>query len=173
MCRLQSSTDVLFVLTWLLFFDVYYICLSRTSHSIDFCYTISINGKKITKRKIRASKTNFVLNKSCRTCLCRKKWLYTTINLLQFHSTWFYTVNKFILFMIYSFYKGWFLFLLKKERNYTKKTKGWNNGKSFVSSNVIIGKIIPFYRMCSALPPPPPPHLIWMERDTVRVRSSD
>ena len=103
---------VLYGSSWneLLFFDVYYICLSRNSHSIGFCYTISINGKKITQRKIRASKSNFVFNKSCRTCLCRKKGLYTTINLLQFHSTWFHTVNKFILFMItndgcFSFWK--------------------------------------------------------------------
>jgi len=33
-------------------------------------------------------------------------------------------------------------FPFEKERNHRKKTKGCNNGKSFVSSNVIIGKII-------------------------------
>ena len=100
----KFESAVLYGLSWneLLFFDVCYICLSRDSHSIDrFLLHDFHKWKKFTKRKIKASiKSNFVLNKSCWTCLCRKKRLYTTINLLQFHSTWFQTVNKFILFII-------------------------------------------------------------------------
>ena len=58
-------------------------------------------------------------------------------------------------------------FPFEKKKELYKKTKGWNNGKSFVSSNVIIGKII----FLSHVPCPPLP--TWMERDTVRVRSPD
>ena len=57
----------------LLFFDVYYICLSRNSHSIGFCYMIAINGKKFTKRMVRVSKSNFVLKKAAEHAFVEKR----------------------------------------------------------------------------------------------------
>ena len=95
----------------------------------------------------------------------------STINLFQFHSTWFQIENKFILY-IHDFVVIQMMvsFPFKKGNKLYKKTKGWNNGKSFVSNNVIIGEIIFLSLVLPSPPPPPPPPQIWMERDTGKER---
>ena len=81
--------------------------------------------KKLIKRKIRTSKTNFVLQKNERKCLSKREKGFTqSLKLLQGHSAWFHTVNYIHDLVVFSTNAG-----LTKEIMQT--TEGWNNHMSW------------------------------------------